>query len=415
MIIFSTTSYCPFGLYALSTNYANGLGIGKVELEEVNPHLRGGRVENHFGKTTPVHSTEIRTSISPSSAVELNTTSALANYATEAAMIVRQNEYICGLYFSYLQFHSSEHRQNALVNTENRAGQCSRFDNRDSKIRMDGVSNEWVLKECGLKGNPIDHGERSVLLWFWHVERMSVDRVTKQIAHMKVKPWPSFENRPIGLRIEKLTITAGTSACLPTELWVPDSIPVMAEYFYHSLCNFTHQQIEEKSRDPLWGLRGSLAQMRLNTARFTHTHSRRDDPNQPECESQDRDLASPYLASSRFILPHLGHSRPLSPSLAFSRLTSATLGSMSVFDVRIRGCETQFWATEYSHVHRKTNVEQKCGHVTRSKPSQDFRLIGASCSAEVQLISTFSALPEKFGTGESNLRIDRLKSVRMRI
>nr|CAD7263158.1 unnamed protein product [Timema shepardi] len=27
--------------------------IGKVELEEVNPHLRGGRVENHLGKTTP--------------------------------------------------------------------------------------------------------------------------------------------------------------------------------------------------------------------------------------------------------------------------------------------------------------------------------------------------------------------------
>nr|CAD7587629.1 unnamed protein product [Timema genevievae] len=33
-----------------------------------------------------VHSTEIRTSISPSSAVELNTTSALANYATEAGL-----------------------------------------------------------------------------------------------------------------------------------------------------------------------------------------------------------------------------------------------------------------------------------------------------------------------------------------
>nr|CAD7430395.1 unnamed protein product [Timema monikensis] len=29
------------------------LGIGKVELEEVNPQLRGGRVENHLGKTTP--------------------------------------------------------------------------------------------------------------------------------------------------------------------------------------------------------------------------------------------------------------------------------------------------------------------------------------------------------------------------
>nr|CAD7572692.1 unnamed protein product [Timema californicum] len=56
-----------------------------VELEEVNPHLRGGRVENHLGKTTPVHPTEILTSISPFSAVELNTTSALANYATEVS------------------------------------------------------------------------------------------------------------------------------------------------------------------------------------------------------------------------------------------------------------------------------------------------------------------------------------------
>nr|CAD7266391.1 unnamed protein product [Timema shepardi] len=28
-------------------------GIRKVELEEVNPHFRGGRVENHLGKTTP--------------------------------------------------------------------------------------------------------------------------------------------------------------------------------------------------------------------------------------------------------------------------------------------------------------------------------------------------------------------------
>nr|CAD7567630.1 unnamed protein product [Timema californicum] len=54
-----------------------------VELEEVNPHLRGGRVKTIKEKPPPVHPTEIRTSISPSSAVELNTTSALANYATE--------------------------------------------------------------------------------------------------------------------------------------------------------------------------------------------------------------------------------------------------------------------------------------------------------------------------------------------
>nr|CAD7592436.1 unnamed protein product [Timema genevievae] len=44
-------------------------------------------VPHHFSfeeKPPPVHLTEIRTSISPSTAVELNTTSALANYATEA-------------------------------------------------------------------------------------------------------------------------------------------------------------------------------------------------------------------------------------------------------------------------------------------------------------------------------------------
>nr|CAD7574537.1 unnamed protein product [Timema californicum] len=84
----STASYYPFGLHALSTNYANELGIGKVELKEVNPHLRGGRVENHVGKTTPVHPTEIRTSFFPSSAVELNTTSALVNYATEVVVVL---------------------------------------------------------------------------------------------------------------------------------------------------------------------------------------------------------------------------------------------------------------------------------------------------------------------------------------
>nr|CAD7392361.1 unnamed protein product [Timema cristinae] len=69
------------------------LGIGKVELEEVNPHLRGGRVENHLGEKTPVHPTEIRTSISPSPAVELNTKSVLANYDTEAGSYDREGGY----------------------------------------------------------------------------------------------------------------------------------------------------------------------------------------------------------------------------------------------------------------------------------------------------------------------------------
>nr|CAD7200433.1 unnamed protein product [Timema douglasi] len=52
--------------------------------DEVNPHLRGGRVENHLGKPPSVHPTEIRTSIFPASAGELKTTSALTNYATKA-------------------------------------------------------------------------------------------------------------------------------------------------------------------------------------------------------------------------------------------------------------------------------------------------------------------------------------------
>nr|CAD7427891.1 unnamed protein product [Timema monikensis] len=53
----------PFRVMTSSLN--RFIGIGKVELDEVNPHLRGGRVENHLGKATPVHPTEIRTSIFP--------------------------------------------------------------------------------------------------------------------------------------------------------------------------------------------------------------------------------------------------------------------------------------------------------------------------------------------------------------
>nr|CAD7395646.1 unnamed protein product [Timema poppensis] len=68
-------------------NVEVAVNIPAVELEEMNPHLRGGRVENHLGTPPPVHPTEIQTSISPSSMVELNTTSALANYATEADVL----------------------------------------------------------------------------------------------------------------------------------------------------------------------------------------------------------------------------------------------------------------------------------------------------------------------------------------
>nr|CAD7587757.1 unnamed protein product [Timema genevievae] len=51
---------------------------------------RAGEATKHkshdMEKPPPVHPTEIRTSISPSSVVWLNTTDALANYATEAGL-----------------------------------------------------------------------------------------------------------------------------------------------------------------------------------------------------------------------------------------------------------------------------------------------------------------------------------------
>nr|CAD7574956.1 unnamed protein product [Timema californicum] len=60
----------------------------RTRIDRNEPHLCGGRVENHQGPPPPVHPTETRTLISPSSAIELNTTSALANYATEAVIDV---------------------------------------------------------------------------------------------------------------------------------------------------------------------------------------------------------------------------------------------------------------------------------------------------------------------------------------
>nr|CAD7257692.1 unnamed protein product [Timema shepardi] len=47
-----------------------------------------------YEKPPPVHPTEIRTSISSSSAVEFNTTSALANYVTEADPTTAELRYV---------------------------------------------------------------------------------------------------------------------------------------------------------------------------------------------------------------------------------------------------------------------------------------------------------------------------------
>nr|CAD7452686.1 unnamed protein product [Timema tahoe] len=64
-------------------------GIGKVEYKGSEPAFAWRESGKPFRNppSPPVHPNEIRTSISPSSAGELNTTSALANYAIEAVII----------------------------------------------------------------------------------------------------------------------------------------------------------------------------------------------------------------------------------------------------------------------------------------------------------------------------------------
>nr|CAD7570997.1 unnamed protein product [Timema californicum] len=90
------------------TNYANGLGIGKVELEDVNPHLSGGRLENHLGKTTPSYPIEIRTSIAPTSAVELNTNLALKAVDEKVSVAFKphglENTTICVVFWNYFLY-----------------------------------------------------------------------------------------------------------------------------------------------------------------------------------------------------------------------------------------------------------------------------------------------------------------------
>ena len=55
------------------------------------------------------------------------------------------------------------------------------------KTRMDRVRNEWVRDECGVKLSVSDLHDRRVMRWFGHVERMSEERLTKQIYEAKVQ------------------------------------------------------------------------------------------------------------------------------------------------------------------------------------------------------------------------------------
>nr|CAD7568573.1 unnamed protein product [Timema californicum] len=58
--------------------------LGRPNLKEVNPNLRGGRVENHLGKTTPSYTDQDSNLDLPFfGSLAQHKTSTLANYATE--------------------------------------------------------------------------------------------------------------------------------------------------------------------------------------------------------------------------------------------------------------------------------------------------------------------------------------------
>nr|CAD7605997.1 unnamed protein product [Timema genevievae] len=84
------------GLYLSSCGFEDEWTVD-VDLG-TKPDIVTPTVPDSPEKKPPIHPTEIRTSISPSSAVELYTTSALANYTTEAVPLMGNNRMVAPLY-----------------------------------------------------------------------------------------------------------------------------------------------------------------------------------------------------------------------------------------------------------------------------------------------------------------------------
>nr|CAD7423102.1 unnamed protein product [Timema monikensis] len=154
---FRTASYYPFGLYALSTNYANGLEIGKVELEEVNPHLRGGRVENHLGKTTPSSPDRDSNLDLPVLSSRAYTTSALANYTTEAGRYFSKCSWAHD--FRYESGDGSTRQENGVINNPGTQVEAAAVTGSYSYIAPDGtpITVNYIADENGFQpiGNNI--------------------------------------------------------------------------------------------------------------------------------------------------------------------------------------------------------------------------------------------------------------------
>nr|CAD7591359.1 unnamed protein product [Timema genevievae] len=94
--------------------------------------------EQREGTPPPVHPTEIRTSISPSSVVWLNTTGALATYVTEAAPVLFHQNTIVGAYGSaHLDVHPSEpsselYLESRTVSWIHDVAECTCFRSREA-------------------------------------------------------------------------------------------------------------------------------------------------------------------------------------------------------------------------------------------------------------------------------------------
>nr|CAD7442726.1 unnamed protein product [Timema bartmani] len=85
--------------------------LGRLNLEEVNPHLRGGKVKNHLGNTTPRSpDRDSNLNLPVLSSLAQHETSVLTNYATDADMLMERriklealnNHIICTICQGYL-------------------------------------------------------------------------------------------------------------------------------------------------------------------------------------------------------------------------------------------------------------------------------------------------------------------------
>nr|CAD7259308.1 unnamed protein product [Timema shepardi] len=132
----------------------------QVELEEVNPHFREGRVENHLGKTTPSSpDRDFNLDLPVLSSRSFNTTSALANYATEeeedrwralqATLVAQLNSSKTGY---------EEEKSAADRLREDLAG--ARKELRSQASQLEELNNK--LKEMSLPPPPVDTGSNGI-------------------------------------------------------------------------------------------------------------------------------------------------------------------------------------------------------------------------------------------------------------